>query len=235
MTFVSKKVGYIVGYYGLALKTIDGGETFTTMTTPSTVSTKTFNTAVRADSATVVAVGSSGKIIKLAYTLAINNNTLTPKAVADTSEVAITSNTTWSASSSDSWLSIPNASGKNNGNIQLIAEANTSGTERTATVTLSGTVANPVTITVTQAAGTPTAIAETPGDVALTMYPNPVSSSLTIQTALPIQGVIVTDLSGNVVAAGKTATVDMSRLSKGLYLVQVRTEKGVTTKKISKE
>jgi hypothetical protein len=67
------------------------------------------------------------------------------------------------------------------------------------------------------------------------LYPNPVTSTLTIQTALTIQGVTVTDLTGKTVLTGKTANLDLSGLTKGGYLIQIATDKGLITKQIVKK
>jgi hypothetical protein len=52
--------------------------------------------------------------------------------------VAITSNVSWTASSSESWASVSLGSGSNNGTVSVTASANTSTSSRTATVTISG-------------------------------------------------------------------------------------------------
>jgi hypothetical protein len=71
------------------------------------------------------------------------------------SVLAVTSDIAWSASSSESWLTVTPASGSGNGQITVTAAVNTSVTARTATVTLSGTGVSDRIITVTQEAAVP--------------------------------------------------------------------------------
>jgi hypothetical protein len=70
-----------------------------------------------------------------------------------TNSITITSNTTWTATSDQTWLTISPASGTNNGTLLFTASANTASSERSAIVTVSATGFPSQTITVTQAAG----------------------------------------------------------------------------------
>jgi photosystem II stability/assembly factor-like uncharacterized protein len=222
---------YAAGNSGVVLKTTDGG---TNWTKESTDATSILYFVACNKSGTKAVSGGALNFLGKQQLLSLSKSTLSINHGAAFDSTYINSNTSWTATTKASWITLNANSGAGDKKLIVSAMENTTTTSRVDSVIVaSGT--DSLKIIVTQAAGTPTVLAETPGDVTLTMYPNPVSSSLTIQTALPIQGVIVTDLSGNVVVTGKTATVEMSRLSKGLYLVQVRTEKGVTTKKISKE
>ena len=67
---------------------------------------------------------------------------------ADT--VRITSNTSWSVSVDQPWLSLTNSSGTNNGEVICTATENTADLPRTATITVSGDGVENVTINVTQ-------------------------------------------------------------------------------------
>ncbi|MFZ4427268.1 MAG: M12 family metallopeptidase, partial [Saprospiraceae bacterium] len=64
--------------------------------------------------------------------------------------VSISSNISWTASESLSWLTLSSGSGSGNGTLTLTAEANTANSVRSGTVTLSGTGVPSVTITVNQ-------------------------------------------------------------------------------------
>jgi uncharacterized protein YjdB/pimeloyl-ACP methyl ester carboxylesterase len=68
----------------------------------------------------------------------------------------VTSNVSWTASSSASWLTVSPASGSNSGTVTLTASANSSSTVRTTTVTVSGADVGNRTVTVTQE--TPSAV-----------------------------------------------------------------------------
>ncbi len=63
-------------------------------------------------------------------------------------------------------------------------------------------------------------------DQNITIYPNPVSDMLTIQSSGTIQSVSIYDLGGKAVkktmVAGNTATIDLSGLDAGMYLVGIR-------------
>ena len=67
----------------------------------------------------------------------------------------ITSAISWNVSSSDTWLTVSPSSGSNNGTVTLIVSANPASTERTASITVSGTGIASQTISVTQEAGIP--------------------------------------------------------------------------------
>jgi (4-O-methyl)-D-glucuronate---lignin esterase len=62
----------------------------------------------------------------------------------------ITSNTSWTVSDNQSWLSVSPTSGSNNGTVTVTAQGNTSASPRTATVTVSATGVPSRTVTVTQ-------------------------------------------------------------------------------------
>jgi hypothetical protein len=64
----------------------------------------------------------------------------------------ITSNVSWTVSSSASWLTVSPTSGSNSGTVTLTASANSGSNARTATVTVSGAGVSNQTVTVTQEA-----------------------------------------------------------------------------------
>lgn len=73
---------------------------------------------------------------------------------------------------------------------------------------------------------------------ALSVYPNPVSNILYIRkhALLDVQRVQVRDMQGRIVAGEQNQhSVDVSQLPKGLYFVQVVTNKGITSLKFIKE
>jgi hypothetical protein len=83
-----------------------------------------------------------------------------------------------------------------------------------------------------------TAIAEpsaTPGLNDVFIYPNPTTGELRIENgALKIQQISIFNLLGRNVLNTKQTTLDISHLPAGIYFVQIKTEKGVVTKKIVK-
>lgn len=62
--------------------------------------------------------------------------------------------------------------------------------------------------------------------------PNPTSGLVTVNSASSVKAIIVYDATGKQVSSSKTNTVDLSNQAKGIYLVQVQTENGSTTKKV---
>ena len=63
---------------------------------------------------------------------------------------AVTSNTEWAVSSNASWLTVSPVSGSNNGTVMVTTSANTATSQRTATLTVSGTGITAQTINITQ-------------------------------------------------------------------------------------
>src|SRR5262245_40843474 len=65
----------------------------------------------------------------------------------------ITSNTSWTVTDNQSWLTVSPTSGSNNGTVTVTVQENTSASARTATVTVSATGVPSRTVTVTQSGG----------------------------------------------------------------------------------
>ncbi|MBR3799014.1 MAG: C10 family peptidase [Bacteroidales bacterium] len=86
-----------------------------------------------------------------ATTLSVSPSSLSYTAAGESKTVTVTSNTSWTATSSASWLTISPASGSNNGTITAVAAANTTSSQRTATITVSASGISSQTISVTQA------------------------------------------------------------------------------------
>ncbi|MBQ6276569.1 MAG: S8 family serine peptidase [Bacteroidales bacterium] len=84
------------------------------------------------------------------YNLTVNPSSLSYTAAGESKTVTVTSNTSWTATSSATWLTVSPASGSNNGTITAVASANTSSSQRTATITISGSGITR-TVSVTQA------------------------------------------------------------------------------------
>ena len=112
------------------------------------------------------------------YNLTVNPTSLSYTANGESKTINVTSNTSWTATSSASWLTVSPASGSNNGTITAVAATNTSTQQRTATITVSGTGVSSQTISVTQA-GAPTAIDEEVAE-GISVYPNPTSGMFTV-------------------------------------------------------
>ncbi len=82
-------------------------------------------------------------------TVDASNQTVTKEAGNFT--INVTSNTDWSASSSETWCKLEPSSGSLDGSIKVTYEANTESEERETTITITAEGVNSATITVTQA------------------------------------------------------------------------------------
>jgi hypothetical protein len=69
----------------------------------------------------------------------------------------------------------------------------------------------------------------------ISVYPNPVTNNLQIQTGLQIKNIEVTDVTGRLLFTSTLRTIDCSNFAKGVYFTRVTTEKGVVVKKFVKE
>jgi len=97
--------------------------------------------------------GSAAENLCSATSLSVSPTSVNVAAAANsTGTFNITSNTSWTVASNQSWLSVSPTSGSNNATVMVTAQQNT-GASRQATVTVSATGVSPQTVTVTQAAG----------------------------------------------------------------------------------
>jgi hypothetical protein len=184
---------------------------------------------------TITAPGAASQIITLtqqpgAVILTVSETNFSVDAIASTPSVTITSNTTWTALSDQSWLTIgSNLPITGNATLLLSAAANQSTTVRTATVTVSANGVATKTITITQAAGTISFVdIENTND--LKLFPNPASTSfgvnnegnITVQVySLPNECVIHTNVSGK-------EAIAIQSLSAGMYIVKIMKGTSVT-------
>jgi hypothetical protein len=71
------------------------------------------------------------------------------------------------------------------------------------------------------------------------LYPNPATSTVTIASSQTIDQIVITDLSGKVISIikekGLNQTIDVSDLSRGMYLVKVSSQGNLITKQFVKE
>ena len=73
----------------------------------------------------------------------------------------------------------------------------------------------------------------------ITLYPNPATNTLNIDSITKFSQLLVSDILGNVVIRqqifNKAVSVDVSRLGKGLYFVKMVGDKGIVVRKFLKE
>lgn len=159
----------------------------------------------------------------------------------------LVNNVNWTATSDQNWLTLsyekltqknaPSNTISDNGDarITINAETNNTGSHRTANVLLSGDsgVASK-TIAVTQSGLLATGENKT---FVTTLYPNPTSNILNIETKQIISKIEIFDLSGKLVKSenGKDKKVSVSNLTKGMYLIKLYTENGVVNSKFIKK
>ncbi|MFH0756170.1 MAG: T9SS type A sorting domain-containing protein [Bacteroidota bacterium] len=149
----------------------------------------------------------------------------------------ITSNTDWTISGLESWLSASSISGTGAASIILTAEANTSAEQRTANLIISGIDVSDKYVVVTQSGAIVGIDNQSYSDI--TIYPNPVIDILTILTGSSgEQSVRITSLNGQLVYSGTmegdTLRIDMSPYSKGVYLIRISSREFVSTRKVIK-
>ena len=118
---------------------------------------KNTTTAQRTATVTITGSHTGAKTVSVtqeAYTLSVTPTSLTMENTADSKTVTVSSNGQWTASSNQTWCTLSNSSGSNNGTITIKVSANTIANERTATITIKETNTNrTVAVTVTQCAG----------------------------------------------------------------------------------
>jgi len=71
--------------------------------------------------------------------------------------------------------------------------------------------------------------------IELTIFPNPASELITINTSAQIEEVNVFDTYGNLVNTFNASTFSVSHLSAGIYFLTVSTDKGTNQQKFIKE
>ncbi len=72
-------------------------------------------------------------------------------------------------------------------------------------------------------------------EMAISIFPNPITDNLQIQTALQIKNIEVTDITGRLLFTATSKIIDCSSFANGVYFIKATTEKGVMVKKFIKE
>ncbi|MGA9212427.1 T9SS type A sorting domain-containing protein [Kaistella sp.] len=165
---------------------------------------------------------------------------------ANTFSFNLVNNVNWTATSDQNWLNLSyeklaqkglnTTSISDNGDalITLTAETNNTGANRTANILVSGDGnVSPKTIAVTQSGILATGETKT---FVTTLYPNPTSDILNIETQQNISKIEIFDMTGKLLKTtnGKDKKVSVSQLTKGMYLIKLYTENGVVNSKFIK-
>jgi len=190
----------------------------------------------------IVTVSAGSKLDTITVTQAAGDTTLSvPKTTfsftdsVKTATVFLSTNVPWTASSSASWLTLNMYKGTGSDSITITAQANTSSSLRTATITITLTdttlvkEASQLTITVTQEGATAVAMVNNDD---FTLYPNPATANVSINTLEPAQIQVYT-VGGTLVISTKVngkEPIATNKLSAGLYVVKITTANEVVTK-----
>ena len=171
--------------------------------------------------------------------LTVDSHEVNFNATSYSQAIKITSNVSWEAESdSKEWLTVTPANGSDNETILLVAEENPTNDIRTAFVSISSPKTEIKTISVVQEAKPVTTGLDSAQEEDILLYPNPVSNGFYV-TGLHSEGILtITDVSGAKLRSQPITEkqyVDISSLKEGIYIVDIRTDKGSVKKKIVKK
>jgi hypothetical protein len=83
--------------------------------------------------------------------------------------------------------------------------------------------------------GNPTGLADVMQDTRLSVYPNPSSGSVTVDSEAKVVSLTVTDLAGKALVSANSSQIDISQLATGSYLLSIQTAEGTSVKKLMKQ
>lgn len=177
------------------------------------------------------------------YLTLTNANISNNPGNANTFIFDLITNVNWTAISDQNWLSLSASQAKNiyntvsgNGDAKLTvtADTNNTGSTRSSSILISGDggVASK-TVVVTQAGVLANQEAKT---FVTVIYPNPTSDILNIQTEQKISKIEILDTSGKLLKSnsGSGKTINVSNLSKGIYLIKIYADKNIINSKFIK-
>ena len=190
------------------------------------------NTSIiqRISSITVTASGAPDQIVTVTQAGATPTLIVLPPSqnvgqAAGSANYSVSSNSGWSCTSDQTWCTVT-PSGTGNGNITANYTANTTGSQRTAmiTVSVSGLPDQMVDLIQDAALGVANQAAET-----FTIYPNPVKSKLTIVSEslatsadeANIYNMNSIRVMGPIRISGSPAVIDLGDLPEGLYFIRI--------------
>ena len=87
----------------------------------------------------------------------------------------------------------------------------------------------------TQSVSLCTGINQITNNNSMTLFPNPSASSITIQTIQEIKEIYIFNTLGDLVRTEKSPTFSVENLSSGIYIIHVKTEKGINTLRFIRE
>jgi hypothetical protein len=166
-------------------------------------------------------------------TLAVSPSNQDVTADAGATTFSVSSNSSWTASSDQTWC-LTTASGSGNGIIDASYQENLTITPRVANITVTVPGIPPKVVTVTQDGAVGTAEKENSG---IMLYPNPNDGRFTLVAGKNTGGLIeitITDLTGRTVKTEQLQddgrhTFNLSGAPAGCYFVKVKTERETKT------
>jgi pectin methylesterase-like acyl-CoA thioesterase len=170
--------------------------------------------------------------------LSVSSNALTvAQPESSTKTFVITSNVSWEVSGNQTWLTVSRISGFDNATITVTATANTGSTARNATVTVLGSGVATQTITVTQ---DPVATGiDKVKENSVQLFPNPVVNELSVNGVDLNSSVSIFNSNGVLILKRLTSSypekINLSGLSKGVYVIKVEDGNTVKTAKFIKQ
>jgi|GEM_PF-730956 phage-related protein len=175
----------------------------------------------------------------IAASLSVSTSSVTIKATKNsTASVNVTSNTSWTATCDQDWLTVNTTSGNGNQTLSFSVTANISETTRIATVTISAEGVPNQSITITQdteKTGTNTQTATTDNIIC---YPNPVAEGFQVSGIEGKAMLTLTDISGKALIMKEingNEYIPATALPKGVYIIKIATQSGTIDKKLIKK
>ncbi|MBI3233355.1 MAG: YHYH protein [Bacteroidetes bacterium] len=227
----------------IADKSDGNGNTTVTLTAQENT-----NTATRKAIITVSGIGVNSKDITVTQdgkgiTLAVSNDTLImASSLNSTRTFDITSNSSWTAKSSQTWLALNTVNGTGDATIILTAQANTDSISRLATVTVEATGVSSRIVSVTQKGQKITGISNNDkSDLNINIYPNPSSDLIAVQVNSVNYDNLEVELYDNTgkfiqkttLYQGSTiAFFDTRTFYSGEYTIRISNSKGYISKKV---
>jgi len=150
--------------------------------------------------------------------------------------IEVVSNTSWTVSTDQPWLTFTPLTGTGNGIITLTAKENPFAIDRPAHVTITDGEAISQTIDVVQSAGNVGTSDIKMG--AVSIYPNPVTNVFRINGLIGKSEIFVTDLSGKILFSKEIdgdEYITVTSLEKGIYILRITNAEGQIEKKLIKE
>jgi hypothetical protein len=155
-----------------------------------------------------------------------------------TASFDVVSDSIWTVSSNQDWLTTNPVSGSNTAAVTLTASANTTTETRSATITISGINTTPQTIVVTQSAATPNSLSSKTTASDIVLWPNPVTDKLNVSGIEDPAILQFFTLNGQLLLSKKIApgeVISTDAFTQGVYVVRISTTDEIVIKKLIKK